>query len=64
MTFDLQRLFDSKRSHRQALAGKPIAEKLRMLDSLRERELAIRGPTRKSAAHVAEPRATYRTDKP
>ena len=42
MPFDLQRILDSKRSHRQHLASRPIVEKLRMLDALRERELAIR----------------------
>ena len=42
MTFDLQRILVSKRAYRQALATKPIAEKLRMLDAMRERALAIR----------------------
>jgi len=41
MTFDLQRILDSKRAYRRALAARPIAEKLRMLDALRERTLAI-----------------------
>lgn len=44
MTFDLVRIFESKRGHRRALAALPIAEKLAMLDALRERQLAIRGP--------------------
>lgn len=43
MTVDLQRVFESKRLKRQWLASHPIGEKLRMLDALRERELAIRG---------------------
>jgi hypothetical protein len=43
MSFDLQRILDSKRAHRQELAARPIGQKLRMLDALRERELAIRG---------------------
>ncbi len=43
MTFDLQHIIESKRAHRQNLAALPIAEKLRMLDAMRERELAIRG---------------------
>ena len=42
MTFDLQRILDSKRALRRHLATRPIVEKLRMLDDLRERELAIR----------------------
>jgi len=42
MTPDLQRIFQSKRSYRQRLAERPIAEKLRMLDAMRERALLIR----------------------
>ena len=36
---------ESKRAFRQKLAHLPIAEKLRMLDQLRGRSLAIRGAT-------------------
>ena len=43
MSFDLQKMFESKRALRRQLASRPVAEKLRMLDALRERELAIRG---------------------
>ena len=43
MSFDLQKILESKRAHRRDLATRPVAEKLRMLDALRERELAIRG---------------------
>ena len=43
MTFDLQKILKSKRALRCNLAARPIGEKLRMLDALRERELAIRG---------------------
>ena len=43
MSFDLQKILASKRALRRDLAARPIAEKLRMLDALRERELAIRG---------------------
>jgi hypothetical protein len=42
MTFDLTRILESKRDFRRQLAARPIAEKLAMLDTLRERELAIR----------------------
>lgn len=45
MTFDLARILQSKRDFRQRLAARPIAEKLALLDALRERALAIR-PTR------------------
>jgi hypothetical protein len=37
-----QKLLESKRALRQHLAARPIAEKLRLLDALRERELALR----------------------
>ncbi|MHB8521038.1 MAG: hypothetical protein ACYDH9_09800 [Limisphaerales bacterium] len=43
MSFDLQKILESKRTLRRNLAARPVAEKLRMLDALRERELAIRG---------------------
>jgi hypothetical protein len=45
MKVDLERINKSKREFRRRLAARPIAEKLRLLDSLRERLLAIRrGP--------------------
>lgn len=50
MTFDPASIFESKREHRRDLAARPIGEKLRLLDALRERELAIRG----SHAHSPE----------
>jgi hypothetical protein len=53
MTFDLEQILASKRVHRQSLAARPIAEKLRLLDALRERELVIR-------RRVAEAPAGYR----
>ena len=49
MSFDLQKILESKRALRRHLAARPVAEKLRMLDALRERELALHG----SAAHSA-----------
>jgi hypothetical protein len=36
----------TKRAFRRDLAERPIAEKLRMLDALRERTLAIRGASK------------------
>ena len=42
MSFDLQAILASKRALRRELAARPPAEKLRMLDALRERALAIR----------------------
>ena len=46
MIFDFKhfkRMLESKRAHRERLAARPLGEQLRMLDTLRERELAIRG---------------------
>lgn len=42
MTSDLQAILESKHRYRQHLAARPIAEKLRMLDALRERALLLR----------------------
>jgi hypothetical protein len=42
MSFDVQAILKSKRALRRELAALPVAEKLRMLDALRERTLAIR----------------------
>ncbi len=42
MTLDLVRILRSKRDLRQRLAARPVAEKLAMLDAMRERALAIR----------------------
>jgi hypothetical protein len=33
MSFDLQKILESKRAFRRDLAARPIAEKLRMLDA-------------------------------
>jgi hypothetical protein len=42
MTFDVDKILQSKRVFRQRLAARPIEEKLAMLDALRERALALR----------------------
>ena len=41
MTFDIQRILESKREFRRGLAALPISEKLRLLDALRERQLTL-----------------------
>jgi len=46
MTISLQKILESKRALRRELAARSIAEKLRILDALREREIAIRESTR------------------
>ena len=53
MTFDLAKILQNKREFRKRLAARPIAEKLAMLDALRERTLAIRpGPGRNQTART------------
>jgi hypothetical protein len=42
MTSPLQKIIDSKREMRRELASRSVAEKLRILDRLREREMALR----------------------
>jgi hypothetical protein len=44
MKHDLPSIEQSKRAFRKQLAARPVAEKLRMLDALRQRTLAIRRP--------------------
>ncbi|HET8942799.1 MAG TPA: hypothetical protein VFN13_12520 [Rudaea sp.] len=66
MTTDIARILESKRAHRNALAARPIAEKLRLLDALRERELLIRRASLRGAQtihEVHEDAASY-VDKP
>jgi len=43
MSFDLGKILASKHALRRDLAGRPIAEKLRILDALRERTLVLHG---------------------
>lgn len=43
MTFDIEKILQSKRDFRRRAAALPIEEKLAMLDALRERALVIRG---------------------
>jgi len=62
MTFDLKRMTESKKALRRKLAGRPVAEKLAMLDALRERAVALReaaGHITRSAVHEAPEK--YRT---
>lgn len=65
MSFNLQRMLDSKRAFRQKLAARPVAEKLRLLDELRARALSIRrawGSAPSVSGAVREDRAEYRAD--
>lgn len=52
MTFDLAKILQSKRDYRQRLAGRPIEEKLAMLDALRERTLTIHPAQPESEANM------------
>ncbi|NOT55655.1 MAG: hypothetical protein HOP18_13730 [Deltaproteobacteria bacterium] len=62
MSIDLQKILESKRALRRDLAARSLAEKLRMLDVLRERETAIRGRAIHSiSSTVREESAPYRT---
>ena len=60
MSSNFQAILESKRLHRQHLAALPIAEKLRMLDSLRERALLLRPA---SSAVLHEESVPYLPDK-
>lgn len=61
MSFELEKILESKRAFHRNLAGRPVAEKLRMLDALRERELAIRGRTgQPGVASLREAPTPYR----
>lgn len=52
-SFDLQRMLESKRAFRRQLAARPLTEKLRLLDELRERALVIRRATASRASGIA-----------
>ena len=62
MTFDLHRILESKRALRRNLAARPVAEKLRLLDVLRERQLDIRAKAAPSdSIRLREGTTPYRT---
>lgn len=64
MNFDMHKILLSKRAVRRELAARPVAEKLRMLDVLRERELAIRGRTAAPVPCMKKPRLTASSARP
>lgn len=47
MTFDPEKVWQGKRELRRELASRPIAEKLAMLDVLRERALTLRAANKR-----------------
>jgi hypothetical protein len=50
MTFDLERILESKRALRRSLAQRPVAEKLALLDTLRDRSRVIRAAGKRQEA--------------
>jgi len=66
MNPDWQKVHESKRALRRNLAARPVAEKLRLLDALRERELALRpgrAPGQPHADVLRESPTPYRPSK-
>jgi hypothetical protein len=59
--FDFGRLWRSKRALRERLAGRPIAEKLRLLDAMHESALSIRRANRRQVNVVREEPPDYGT---
>ena len=57
MSFNLERILESKRALRRRLATLPVAEKLRMLDAMRERAVALQrsAPTMDRESAVESP---------
>jgi hypothetical protein len=54
VSFDWKKVNESKQALRQRLAAMPIAEKLRLLDALRERAVAISGVNYRQRIQVQE----------
>ena len=63
MTFDLLQILESKRALRQNLASRPVAEKLAMLDALRDRARTIRAAATREESAVS-PHTVDRTCQP
>ena len=61
MSFDFQAIARSKRALREKLAALSFTEKLRMVEAMRERTLAIRRSAGKLAT-AADPIATHADD--
>jgi len=59
MSFDFERIWKGKRALSERLAARPLAEKLRMLDALRERAVALRAAGSQPAVKVREAQPPY-----
>jgi hypothetical protein len=57
MTFDLEKITESKERYRRKLAALPFGEKLRILDRMRKRDNTLR---RAQRAHAAAPTIPWR----
>lgn len=57
MTFDAEKVWQSKRELRRELASRPIAQKLATLDALRERALTLRAANEETKARNETPEA-------
>ena len=64
MSFDLEEMLRSKKAFRARLARLPIGEKLRLLDALRERAVAIRGVDERQRIQVQEQPSRYGKEEP
>ena len=63
MNFDIEQMVTSKQAFRRRLANLPIAEKLRLLDAMRERAVIIREATDRESNVVHEESTQYGTTK-
>jgi len=63
MNFDIEQMVASKQAFRQRLANLPVAEKLRLLDAMRERAVIIRQATDRESNVVHEESTQYGTTK-
>jgi hypothetical protein len=61
VSFDWQKVTQSKKAYRRKLAAKPIAEKLRLLDAMHESALSIRRANRRQVNVVREEPPDYGT---
>jgi hypothetical protein len=55
MTPSLQKILESKRALRRELAARPVAEKLRMLEAMRERTISIQRARSDEAREIERP---------
>ena len=62
MSFDFDEMLRSKQALRQRLTTLPIVEKLRLLDELRQRALAIRNAGAHGSNVVREEPPTYKPE--